>query len=148
MACPYFCPTEPLPRQPLPGTLRPPLGELYAGRCRCRKDESVSPADEQIEEGCNFGYARTKCVRFPAGEGPDAVRFILAEDDGREVRIRYAIERDHLPFGHGLAVFQRGRAEWKGVEGLLQTQAEAYLKSYLRWKGVENQGEENRSGHD
>ena len=141
MPCPYFSPTEPLEKKNQAGTLRPPLGKLYSGHCRCRNDETVAPAGDLLEEGCNFGYARTICARFPGGEGPDAVRFSLAEDDGRHVRIRYAIERDHLPFGHGLAVFERGREEWTGVDGLLRSQAEAYLKSYLRWKEMQDQAD-------
>ncbi len=146
MACPYFSPTEPLAKQGPPGTLRPPLGQLYAGRCHCRDGETVAPAEELLEEGCNFGYAGAICVRFPGGDGPDAVRFSLAEDDGRDVRIRYAIERDHLPFGHGVAVFKRARGQWSGVDGLLQSQAAAYLKSYLRWKETEDQACESRDG--
>ena len=141
MACPYFSPTKPLAKQKPPGTLRPPLGELYAGRCRCRDNETFAPAEDLLEEGCNFGYARTTCARFPDGDGPDAVRFSLAEDDGSNVRILYAIERDHLPFGHGLAVYARERGEWTGVDGLLQSQAAAYLNSYLRWKEIENEAE-------
>ena len=138
MACPYFCPSEPLPWSRWPGKLRPPLGEMYGGKCHAGT-EPLLPSERLLVDYCNLGYARTKCNRFPSGEGPDAVRFGLSADDGRTVEVAYAVEGVYLPLRHGTLRYCRATKAWSGlnVDGLLARQAEAYLASYLRSKGEE-----------
>ena len=138
MACPYFLPSEPLPWSSWPAKLRPPLGDLYGGKCQAGA-EPFLPCERLLVDYCNLGYARTECKRFPNGEGPDAVRFSLSADDGRTVEVAYAVEGVHLPLRQGRLRYCRATKAWSGLNagGLLARQAEAYLASYLRSKGEE-----------
>ena len=149
MACPYFRPRGPLPWSKWPGKLRPPLGDLYGGECRVR-GEPFSPSEQLLVNCCNMGYAGAECSRFPNDEGPEAVRFGVAGDDGRTVEIAYVVERGHLPIRHGTLRYCRDSSTWSGLnadilnvdginaETLLARQAEACLASYLRSKGGES----------
>jgi hypothetical protein len=139
MACPYFCPTQRLAAPGWRGKIRPPLGDLYEGECHARPQEIQQTGGAVLIEGCNFGYAARQCRRFPAVEGPDAVRFCVREDAGGEVRIDYVLERAHLPFEHGGVVYDRALQTWTGTPAgsLLRRQAQAYLESYLTWKDGE-----------
>ena len=136
MACPYFAPTEPLTDAAPLGRVRPPLGVLYRGLCRAGADQGRAPREDLLEHGCNFGYARALCDRLPKDSGPDAVRFAIGADDGRRVRILFAIEKGHLPDSHGRLVYDRKAADWEGIEprAVLHEQAQAYLNSYLNAK--------------
>jgi hypothetical protein len=136
MACPYFCPTQRLEAAGWRGKIRPPLGDIYEGECHARPTETHRPGGAVLLEGCNLGYAAGHCGRFPAEDGPEAVRFCVREDSGGAVRIDYVLERGHLPYQHGGLVYDRGLGTWAGVPAgsLLQRQAQAYLESYLIWK--------------
>ena len=136
MACPYFCPTDPLPVSAWPGKLRPPLGDPYAGVCRAREGEDFRPSGDFLIDLCNLGYAALTCTRFPGEPGPDAVRFSVTGDDDRVVRIAYVLEKGHAVYENGRLEYDRGADVWSGgkVQPLLKRQAEAYLNSYLRHK--------------
>ena len=79
MACPYFTPLEPLPWPLWRNQFRPPLGELYSGRCSALDGEAYEPPEDVLRGSCNMGYARRRCPRIPPGDGPDAVRFAVGE---------------------------------------------------------------------
>ena len=134
MACPYFCPTDPLPASTWPGKLRPPLGEPYAGVCRAREGEDFRPGEDFLMDVCNLGYPALTCDRFPSQTGPDAVRFSVMADDDRVVRIAYVLEKGHASYENGFLDYDRAANAWSSnkVQPLLQRQAEAYLNSYLR----------------
>ena len=134
MACPYFCPTDPLPASTWPGKLRPPLGEPYAGVCRAREGEDFRPGEDFLVDICNLGYPALACTRFPGEAGPDAVRFSVMADDGRVVRIAYVLEKGHAFYENGFLEYDRAANRWSSrkVQPLLQRQADAYLNSYLR----------------
>jgi hypothetical protein len=135
MACPYFCPTQRLEGPAWRSKIRPPLGDVYAGECQARPEQSHVP-DRDVLEVCNLGYAARQCPRFPASGGPEAVRFCVQDDQGGIVSIRYVLERAHLPFEHGCLLYDRARKDWAEPRAgaLLQRQAQAYLESYLNWK--------------
>ncbi len=134
MACPYFCPTDPLPAGTWPGKPRPPLGDPYAGVCRARPGQDFRPGEDFLINVCNLGYPALDCTRFPAQAGPDAVRFSVMADDDRLVRIAYVVEKGYAPYENGFLDYdRRARACSSGeVQPLLQRQVEAYLNSYLR----------------
>ena len=134
MACPYFRPTKPLPWTSWQGKLRPPLGEIYSGECGAGAD-SFHPAEARLE-CCNLGYAAGECARFPERKGPDAVRFAISADSDGLIEITYSLEKAHLPYQHGVIEYFCENERWRGLDAgsLLQFQAEAYVKSYLRWK--------------
>jgi hypothetical protein len=85
---------------------------------------------------CNLGYAHGQCPRFPEGNGPDAVRFTIAQDNAEGVRLYYVMERDHHPFAHGPLDYQVDSGFGRTGESLLERQASAYLESYRRRKGA------------
>ena len=101
VACPYFHPVSADPQcSPTHATL--PLGDAWSGQCHADPEHPWQPGTETLYPLCNIGYARTRCVRFPEGDGPDSVRFAAAGEEGSTLRVYYAVERDHLPFAHGV----------------------------------------------
>jgi hypothetical protein len=130
MACPYFYPIE-----MRGGSAMLPLGERWGGICRALPGEAWRPDDAALGQCCNMGYARRACVRFPAGDGPDAVRFTISSHEGDTLRIYYVVERDHHPFAHGSLACSIASGQWSTpVDDTLQRQAQAYVESYLRRK--------------
>jgi hypothetical protein len=113
-----------------------PLGDVWSGICRAIPDQPWQPGDDRLPILCNLGYARGNCDRFPAAEGPDAVRFTISQDQGSIVRVYYVVERDHHPVAHGPLEYSRALSGFSnstaGQE--ITRQAEAYVASYLRRK--------------
>ena len=135
MACPYFCPRQPIQ----PGSSRNatlPLGDSWDGLCYAVPDAPWQPGADLLHPTCNLGYARGACPRFPSIDGPDAVRFTVSGDDGASLRMYYVVERDHLPFAHGAIEYSVARGTLLGspLAEVLQRQARAYAESYLRRK--------------
>jgi hypothetical protein len=136
MPCPYFHPTAELG---WPNAPRLPLGDAYTGLCQADPAAEIGPEPAILRDLCNLGYARGRCVRFPSGAGPDAVRFSVVSDDAAVVRICWVRERDHHPFDHGWLDYSREVGTFDGAitaESLLP-QAQAYVASYLRRKAGE-----------
>ncbi len=130
MACPYFDPGARLLGSS--GT----LGDLYAGQCLAVTGNDWQPDQATVSGRCNLGYARGYCRHFPDNEGPDAVRFSVARDDQKGIRILYACERDHRPHSSGVFDFPVGdsaapKSEPFAAESFSRLAA-AYLQSYLR----------------
>jgi hypothetical protein len=130
MSCPYFFPVE-----MRGGSATLPLGESWSGTCRAVPG-GFQPDDAALRQHCNLGYARSVCPRFPAGDGPDAVRFTISSHDHDIVSIYYVVERDHHPFAHGSIACSASTGQWNTVlpDETLQRQAQAYVESYLRRK--------------
>jgi hypothetical protein len=107
-----------------------PLGDSWSGFCRAIPNQAHATADGC----CNLGYARGNCGRFPAGEGPDAVRFTISRHENAGLRIYYVIERDHRPFAHGALdySFAAGCVTTPVEPETVARQANAYVESYLR----------------
>jgi hypothetical protein len=129
VACPFFEPRERLRDV----ATRMPLGDVWSGVCRAG-DAPFTPSDSTVTELCNMGYARDACVRFPGEDAPDAVRFLIARDRDQLIRIAYAVERDHHPRACGTLDYLRlqGALDGARVDALLESQALAYVASYLR----------------
>ncbi len=141
MACPYFYPVE-----SCRGSATLPLGGWWKGVCHSASGapeaESGTPGgsprdsncDPLCDPLCNLGYARGACARFPAGEGPDAVRFTISSHSGDAIRIYYVMEHDHFPFTHGRLDYSPAAGAFLAPPGMvtLERQARAYVESYLR----------------
>ncbi len=135
MSCPYFSPADPLPWKLWPGRLRPPLGELYDGECVARPAQPHRPSTAHLAECCNLGYARSKCNRMPA-DGPDAVRFSIAKDDGAACGVLHIAETEGELTTHGMIELNLdalGKAK-RDDRSAIELQAEAFVESYLRAK--------------
>ncbi len=133
MACPFFVPSR---RLELTGWARPPrlpLGDLWAGTCQARPDETFEPPENQQREVCNCGYARGRCDRFPGNGAPDAVRFSVTDDTPARLLVVYVVEKDHAPAEFGTLEYTVESASLNGpyIGDVLVRQARAFLESYL-----------------
>jgi hypothetical protein len=128
MACPLFIPSSPL------GDLvaaSAPLGDVYAGRCAASPGADVEP--DTLRRCCNPGYARRRCDRAAQAES-DAVRVMVRADDGRQVQVAWAIERDHHPVAVGVETVDIIAGETTPAGGLtvLMAQVRACAEAYAR----------------
>ena len=134
MACPYFHAVKPRSQTGNSRSAMLPLGDVWEGLCRAVTDTPWEPGETTLLSCCNMGYARGCCSRFPAGDGPDAVRFTIAGDHGDALHLYYVLERDHHPWSHGPLEFSRATGSFLSPPpgetplGL----ARAYVASYLR----------------
>ena len=132
MCCPHFLP-ERRAAGPNEGAGPLPLGDEWQGICGADHPPAGPLSGPAALRLCNMGYARGTCSRFPAAEGPDAVRFIVSRDDGDVIRIQFVEERDHHPYRNGWLEYSRSGAAFAGSpEPNLARQARAYTESYLR----------------
>ena len=138
MACPYFYPVEAVEGRPGSATL--PLGGWWKGVCLAvpgaPQAETGAAGDSGCDVNCNLGYARGVCARFPAGDGPDAVRFAISCHESAAIRIYYVVECDHYPLAHGRLEYSTATAGFvtPPEPATLERQARAYVESYLRRK--------------
>lgn len=136
MACPYFFPVKPDPDSSPCGHAMLPLGDAWSGLCHADPDSPWQPGTDTLYPVCNIGYARERCPRFPAGDGPDAVRFSISAEQGSSLQLYYVVERDHLPFAHGTLEYSLPEAEFRPTPPLAAVTrlARAYVFSYFRRK--------------
>jgi hypothetical protein len=116
VACPYFIPTEPHPRELWPHRQRLPLGDGFAGRCAARPEDDAC-GDESLRLHCNLGYAEmgaAACVYLPAAREVDAVRFQVSSGgaDRATLRVQFACERGHRPELCGELRYDRAAGRW------------------------------------
>jgi hypothetical protein len=114
LACPYFIPTEPHPRELWPHRERLPLGDGFAGRCAARAGKACCE-DESLRLHCNLGYAEmggAACAYLPAEREFDAVRFQLSGGESGIVRVQFACERGHRPALCGELRYDRAAGKW------------------------------------
>ncbi len=142
MACPFFLPTEQLEQQPWPHPARLPLGAAWKGYCTAGAQDDglpaaaalplpVVPSQQELQHGCNLGYART-CPRLPSNRKADAVRFgIMQEREGR-VYVQFVFEIAYYPGEHGTLEYDAASKKWLRSHpyGRIQRMAECYLESY------------------
>jgi hypothetical protein len=135
VACPYFFPTTRSTDIDWPFPRRLPLGAGFCGACAAG-EERATPADAELREFCNLGYA-TQCAKLPAARRSDAVRFAIAKDGGDRILLHYCCERDHAPVEHGQLQYDCGAQAWRvsHQNPCIQRQAECYVAVYLERKG-------------
>ena len=112
-----------------------PLGDTWSGICRAAQNDGWQPDAHTAQQLCNFGYAREKCARVPAG-GADAVRFSISDDRDGLIRIYWVVEKDHLPSAHGRLEYSCTDHGFKiaHADACIAQQAQAYIGGYLRRK--------------
>lgn len=118
MACPCF-----LPQGPLRSWMNPPrvpLVEPCDGVC---SRTGTRPEERILRQCCNLGYARGRCPSVAAGD-PDALRLSAAGRGAGRPRVRYALEKDHVPV-------ECGWAEDAPPGSPLEAQARAFLAAWL-----------------
>ncbi len=132
MACPYFEPVEPQGGARRPQDTMLPLGRCWGGVCRSDPDSPHVPSPHTLRSYCNLGYARDRCLRFPAAAAGDAVRFSITSDADGRIRLYHVVERDHLPLAHGPLEFVTDTGVIEGAApARVSLQAIAYVRSYL-----------------
>ncbi len=114
-----------------------PLGDAWSGLCHADPDNPWQPGAETLYPLCNIGYARACCPRFPAGDGPDSIRFSVSAAQGALLQLYYVVERDHLPLAHGALEYTTREAGFRPEPPLpaVARLAGAYVSSYLRRSG-------------
>jgi hypothetical protein len=135
LACPFFLPERRFESDwPFPQRL--PLGAGWSGICTAPGQDGDRPAEEELKSGCNMGYAR-ECSRLPADRQADAVRFVLGEECGGVLHVRFACERSYLPVAHGELLYEKATATWrlKHEDARVQRMAECYVEVQLARRG-------------
>lgn len=130
MACPYFVPRAILNDGSWPHPSRLPLGAGWSGGC-CASGQSITPAESQLREFCNLGYAAA-CPHLPIEREWDAVRFSVASAGREQVTFSYVCELGHAPVEHGKLGFDLIRERWVDLhsDSRVQRLAECYLETY------------------
>jgi hypothetical protein len=123
VACPFFLPTVPL-SDAAPETA--PLGDLHGGSCGAALDAIIDA--NTLRRCCNTGYGRNDCARAATSEA-DASRFFLRSDHDGVIEVAWAQERDHHPFGVGIARYSPTMSESPEP---LNRQIAAFVACYLR----------------
>ena len=133
MACPYFFPLERIENPPWPHPARLPLGDGWTGHCTAPGHEGAQPTEEELQDGCNLGYARA-CPRLPRQRLCDAIRFSLARDRDHKLTVQFVCEIGHAPAEHGMLEFDAAAGRWSSrhEDARIQKMAECYLHSYRR----------------
>jgi len=135
LACPYFIPTEPHPRELWQHRQRLPLGDGFGGRCAARPTEDCCE-DESLRLHCNLGYAETgraACAYLPAEREFDAVRFLVSGGDSGILRVQFACERGHRPARWGELRYDRAAGRWMELpDSRLIHLAEAAVRARLK----------------
>ena len=129
MACPFFTPSQRLDSDwPFPHRL--PLGAAWSGTCAAAA-QTVQPSSEELKS-CNTGYARS-CDKLPTERKADAVRFALGEERDGLLKVRFALEREYLPAGHGELVYEVQTCGWREQHpsACVQKMAQCYVESQL-----------------
>lgn len=136
MACPYFYPTAKFDAHTWVISPRLPLGDPHTGECRAGS-LPFQPDDDRMRHTCNVGYARGQCDRFPAGSDADAIRFHVAADSEKLIRIQYVFEKNCWPLRHGAFEYSTASDSVSGnlESEVLQQQAAVFIASYLRRRG-------------
>ena len=132
MACPFFMPTARLEDGGWLHASRLPLGGGWAGCCQAPGHEGVIPADSELHEMCNLGYAMA-CPRLPIERPWDAVRFAVASDRLGKIQMWYVCEFAHRPGEHGKLEYDLEQQFWElpHADARVQKMADCYLQSYL-----------------
>jgi hypothetical protein len=140
MACPLFMPVARIDRGDWIHAPRLPLGDPYRGVCHAIEAELFEPAESDLRELCNCGYARGRCSRMPL-DSPDAVRFSVIDDTGGCVKITWVIEKDHAPVEFGTLEYREGQLS--EASPLLTAQALAFVKGYVAEADAKSLGATN-----
>src|SRR5689334_4151271 len=111
---------------------RLPLGGGWSGHCCAPGHVGVVPADEELRDYCNLGYA-SACSRLPHDRAVDAIRFSIAHDYDSQLSLWFVCEAGHRPASHGKLKYDVARAQWTAPhpDTRIQKMAECYVESYL-----------------
>ena len=137
MACPFFLPTSLMEASYWPHPARLPLGAGWKGECGAPGHEGSEPAEDDLRESCNLGYA-VRCPRLPLVRTSDAVRFSITRDQGSRLSLGFVCELGHLPAAFGTLEYDCLHAVWLSPhpDRNIQKMADCYLQTYLQRRPV------------
>jgi len=132
LACPFFMPTRRSQDGVWIHPARLPLGCGWEGHCTAPGYEGTIPDVEQLQGGCNLGYAT--CPRLPQQRTWDAVRFAVAGEQESRISLSYVCEKNHLPCEHGRLEYIVQADQWvlPHSDPRIQRLAECFLASWLQ----------------
>lgn len=111
---------------------RLPLGSGWKGECTAPGHEGQIPADEQLRDGCNLGYA-AHCPWCPPDRDWDSTRFGVSKESEQRIILCYVCEKEHLPIEHGTLEYNAALGCWNSshADARVQRMAECYIEAYL-----------------
>jgi hypothetical protein len=115
-----------------PHPLRLPLGGGWVGQCSAPGHAGETPSDEELQQFCNLGYAKS-CSRMPEAPHWDAIRFAVAHDRGSRIELWFSCEANHRPVAHGTLEYDLSLLRWNSASSDVRIErlAQCYLESYL-----------------
>lgn len=130
MACPFFWPVVRHDGELWPHRRRLPLGDGFAGECHAPGCTGRKPAEDELKESCNLGYA-TACPHLPKERHADAVHFSASGET--VLRVKYVMVKDHAPGEHGVLEFDAATLTWRDThaDAKVQRMAECYVEAWL-----------------
>jgi hypothetical protein len=132
LACPFFMPTRRSENGLWIHPSRLPLGCGWEGQCSAPGYEGTLPDTQQLQDGCNLGYA--KCSRLPQQRLWDAVRFAVSGEQESRISLSYVCEKNHLPCEHGRLEYVVALDRWalSHSDPRIQKMAECFMASWLQ----------------
>ncbi len=132
MACPFFMPTRRSENIVWIHPSRLPLGSGWEGQCTAPGHEGTVPDIQQLQDGCNLGYAT--CSRLPQQPVWDAVRFAVSGEQESRISLSYVCEKNHLPCEHGRLEYVVSVDRWARSHNdpRIQKMAECFMASWLQ----------------
>ena len=132
MACPFFMPTRQACEAVWIHPSRLPLGCGWEGHCTAPGYEGTIPEAQQLQDGCNLGYAT--CSRLPQQRSWDAVRFAVSGEQESRISLSYVCEKNYLPHEHGRLEYAVNSNRWLSTHNdpRIQKMAECFMASWLQ----------------
>jgi hypothetical protein len=132
LACPFFMPTQKSENGQWIHPSRLPLGCGWEGQCTAPGYEGTVPDAQQLQDGCNLGYAT--CSRLPQHRSWDAIRFAVSNEQESRISLSYVCEKNHLPCEHGRLEYVVPVDRWVLSHGdpRIQKMAECFVASWLQ----------------
>jgi hypothetical protein len=132
LACPFFMPIRQSHDIAWIHPSRLPLGCGWEGHCTAPGYEGTVPDAQQLQDGCNLGYAT--CSRLPQQRAWDAVRFAVSGEQESRISLSYVCEKNHLPCEHGRLEYVVDSDQWIGKhnDARIQKMVECFVASWLQ----------------
>jgi hypothetical protein len=106
------------------------MSDIHNGVCFADPEAAIPL--EKLMQCCNPGHARSICLRAETAE-IDSFRLMVRSDDGIDIEVAWAGERNHHPVAVGALRLSRPFATPAATP--LERQARACAEAYLRQTG-------------
>ena len=131
MPCPYFEPLN-VAAHPQYANARVPLIDEYDGLCHAGTEPLEAPPEMRFR-GCNHGYSKECCKRFPTDELRSSFRYDIASRSETALNLVCIEEQDYVPLRWRSITYVMAteRLEPELEDQRAYAQALAFCRSYL-----------------